>query len=105
MLSGVAELLAIDPELLDDLKTAVSEACNNVVLHAYDGVPGPLSVTLYVDQQNIEVVARDAGFPPAPPRMTGCREWGCRSSARWPSRPSSGPAPAAAPRCGWSSRA
>jgi serine/threonine-protein kinase RsbW len=37
MLGGVAELLAIDPELLDDLKTSVSEACNNVVLHAYAG--------------------------------------------------------------------
>ena len=35
MLGGVGELLAVDPELLDDLKTAVSEACNNVVLHAY----------------------------------------------------------------------
>jgi anti-sigma regulatory factor (Ser/Thr protein kinase) len=34
MLSGVAEFLSIDPELLDDLKTAVSEGCNNVVLHA-----------------------------------------------------------------------
>jgi serine/threonine-protein kinase RsbW len=60
-LGAVAELLSLDPELLDDLKTAVSEACNNVVLHAYDGAPGPLSVTLYVDQQNIEVVVRDAG--------------------------------------------
>ena len=37
MLGGVAELLSIDPELLDDLKTSVSEACNNVVLHAYGG--------------------------------------------------------------------
>jgi anti-sigma regulatory factor (Ser/Thr protein kinase) len=31
MLSGLAELLEMDPELLDDLKTSVSEACNNVV--------------------------------------------------------------------------
>jgi serine/threonine-protein kinase RsbW len=60
-LGAVAELLSLDPELLDDLKTAVSEACNNVVLHAYDGAPGPLSVSLYVDQEKIEVVVRDAG--------------------------------------------
>ncbi len=40
-LGAVAEVLALDPELLDDLKTAVSEACNNVVMHAYDGVAGP----------------------------------------------------------------
>ena len=42
MLGGVAEPLAMDAELLDDLKTAVSEACNNVVLHAYEGEPGPM---------------------------------------------------------------
>ena len=37
MLAGMAEPLSIDAELLDDVKTAVSEACNNVVLHAYGG--------------------------------------------------------------------
>jgi anti-sigma regulatory factor (Ser/Thr protein kinase) len=60
-LGAVAELLSLDPELLDDLKTAVSEACNNVVLHAYDGAAGPLSVTLYVHYGEIEVVVRDHG--------------------------------------------
>lgn len=60
-LGAVAELLSLDPELLDDLKTAVSEACNNVVLHAYDGTPGPLSVVLYVHPREIEVIVRDHG--------------------------------------------
>lgn len=60
-LGGVAELLALDPELLDDLKTAISEACNNVVLHAYDGEPGPLEVFLYMKPDVIEVVVRDQG--------------------------------------------
>jgi len=65
MLSGVAELLAIDPELLDDLKTAVSEACNNVVLHAYGGEAGPMGVRLFVDEQRIRVTVQDhgEGFP------------------------------------------
>jgi serine/threonine-protein kinase RsbW len=65
MLSGVAEPLAIDPELLDDLKTAVSEACNNVVLHAYGGEAGPMGVMLYVDADRIRVTVEDqgAGFP------------------------------------------
>jgi len=62
MLSGVGELLAVDPELLDDLKTAVSEACNNVVLHAYpEGAPGTLSVQLYALEAALAVVVGDGG--------------------------------------------
>jgi serine/threonine-protein kinase RsbW len=61
MLSGVAEQLAMDPELLDDLKTTVSEACNNVVLHAYDGEPGPMDVRLFTDDDSICVSVQDRG--------------------------------------------
>jgi anti-sigma regulatory factor (Ser/Thr protein kinase) len=61
MLGGVAELLQMDPELLDDLKTAVSEAANNVVMHAYGGEPGPLKVKLYVTDDGVLVVVRDEG--------------------------------------------
>lgn len=60
-LGGVADQLALDPELLDDLKTAVSEACNNVVMHAYADEPGPLDVLLYTRHDVIEVVIRDEG--------------------------------------------
>jgi len=62
MLGGVAELLSLDPELLDDLKTAVSEACNNVVLHAYGDRPGPMLVNLFVDPARIHVTVADHGF-------------------------------------------
>lgn len=69
MLGGVAELLAIDPELLDDLKTSVSEACNNVVLHAYGGDAGPMEVAVYLDEGAIRVTVTDHGVgmstPPA----------------------------------------
>jgi anti-sigma regulatory factor (Ser/Thr protein kinase) len=61
MLGGVAEVLQLDPELLDDLKTAVSEACNNVVMHAYDGASGPVEICLYVGPEGIEVIVRDQG--------------------------------------------
>lgn len=61
MLGGLGEQLSLDPELLDDLKTAVSEAANNVVMHAYGGDSGPLSVSLYVDGEAIEVVVLDQG--------------------------------------------
>ena len=68
MLGGVAEPLAIDPELLDDLKTSVSEACNNVVLHAYGGDPGPMEVGLFVAEDRFSVSVSDQGVGmPAPP--------------------------------------
>lgn len=75
-LGAVAEVLALDPELLDDLKTAVSEACNNVVMHAYDGGPGPLAVCLYVNPDTIDVHVRDHGngipqSAPSDDRMQG----------------------------------
>jgi serine/threonine-protein kinase RsbW len=75
-LGGVGELLAFDPELLDDLKTAVSEACNNVVMHAYDGASGPLGVRLYIHEHTIEVIVRDHGvgipvLTPADERLQG----------------------------------
>lgn len=60
-LGGMAELLSLDVELLDDLKTAVSEACNNVVMHAYGGESGPLTVCLFVRDDQIEVSVRDQG--------------------------------------------
>jgi serine/threonine-protein kinase RsbW len=61
MLAGIAEELAMDPELLDDLKTSVSEACNNVVLHAYAGQPGPMDVRVFVDDDGIRVSVEDRG--------------------------------------------
>jgi serine/threonine-protein kinase RsbW len=75
-LSGLGERLELDAELLDDLKTAVSEACNNVVMHAYDGVPGPLTVCLYVNADSIDVRVRDRGngiplSAPSDDRMQG----------------------------------
>jgi serine/threonine-protein kinase RsbW len=71
MLGGVAELLAIDPELLDDLKTSVSEACNNVVLHAYGGNAGPMEVGLYIADDRVRVTVTDRGVGMAAPPATG----------------------------------
>jgi serine/threonine-protein kinase RsbW len=69
MLGGVAELLSIDPELLDDLKTSVSEACNNVVLHAYGGEAGPMEVGLFItaDRFSVRVTDQGVGMPAPPP--------------------------------------
>jgi serine/threonine-protein kinase RsbW len=62
MLAGVAEELGLDDELLDGLNTTVSEACNNVVKHAYGGDTGPMTVHLEADQDCIEVTVRDFGI-------------------------------------------
>ena len=61
MLAGLGEYLQLDPELLDDLKTAISEACNNVVLHAYGDDSGPLLMSLEITEDNFEVLVRDRG--------------------------------------------
>jgi anti-sigma regulatory factor (Ser/Thr protein kinase) len=60
-LTGVAEAIDLLPEVLDDIATAVTEAANNVVLHAYRGDSGPLEVDVHIAAGRIEVVVRDEG--------------------------------------------
>jgi anti-sigma regulatory factor (Ser/Thr protein kinase) len=76
ILGGLAEVLAIDPELLDDLKTAVSEACNNVVLHAYEGAPGPMRILVFVDPERLRVTVEDDGVGLAPGRRRAEESFG-----------------------------
>ena len=58
---GLADAVGISETLLADVKTAVSEACNNVVVHAYGGDEGPLEVTVGVDGNQLLVLVRDQG--------------------------------------------
>ncbi len=62
MLAGLGQYLEFDPELMDDLKTAISEACNNVVLHAYRDQTGPLLVSMTVTEDDFQVSVRDEGI-------------------------------------------
>lgn len=57
----MAETNGLDPVELNDVSTAVSEACNNVVLHAYGGEQGPLDVEIFGLSGALEVVVRDRG--------------------------------------------
>ena len=61
--TGAGEALGFDPELLSDVNTAVSEACNNVIQHAYGtgAEPGPFTVQFGVTPDGIEVQVRDYG--------------------------------------------
>lgn len=62
MLTGVAEAAGIDKSDLNDIRTAVTEACNNVVLHAYGGDPvGPMEVDVRVASGSVDVLVRDQG--------------------------------------------
>lgn len=60
-LSGVAEAAGFDEELATDVKTAVSEACNNVVIHAYEGQAGPMRVLVSNSGDRVDIVVRDSG--------------------------------------------
>jgi anti-sigma regulatory factor (Ser/Thr protein kinase) len=75
MASAAGDALAFDPELLADVNTAVTEACNNVILHAYGDGPGPMCVELAVARAGIEVRVRDhgRGIRPATPEHDGLK--------------------------------
>jgi serine/threonine-protein kinase RsbW len=60
-LAGLAEEIGMDEPGLADLKTVVTEACMNVVVHAYQGEPGPLSVEATPDNEGLTVTVRDKG--------------------------------------------
>jgi len=61
-LAGLAERLGMDEGSLADLKTVVTEACMNVVVHAYAGMEaGPLEVEAESDGDGLTVVIRDHG--------------------------------------------
>src|ERR1700761_9613234 len=61
MSTAAGEVLGVDAELLSDVNTAVSEACNNVIQHAYGDDPGPFSVEFALAPDGLEVQVRDYG--------------------------------------------
>lgn len=66
-LGGVGDVLGIDAEVLDDVRLAVSEACANVVVHAYaDGGDGLLVVQVRTGADELGVSVRDHGSGMAP---------------------------------------
>jgi len=67
-LAGMAEALQMDPAQVADLKTVVTEACMNVVVHAYEDDAGPMEIGAYPDGEALVVTVRDqgAGIRPRP---------------------------------------
>jgi anti-sigma regulatory factor (Ser/Thr protein kinase) len=58
---GLADVLDVSDQTLSDIKLAVTEACTNVVVHAYPEGEGPLAVRARVDDRRLTVVVTDEG--------------------------------------------
>ena len=89
---GLGEVLEVDDQTLSDIKLAVTEACTNVVVHAYPDGEGPMGLR-GVDRRTQPVARRHRPRAAASCRGPTARGSGsaCRSSPRWPSRSSSAP--------------
>lgn len=61
MSSAAGEALGFDPELLADVNTAVTEACNNVILHAYPDRMGPMAVEVASQAEGVQARICDQG--------------------------------------------
>jgi serine/threonine-protein kinase RsbW len=60
-LAGLAEQIGMDETGVADLKTVVTEACMNVVVHAYPDGSGPLEVEAEPDSEGLTVKVSDSG--------------------------------------------
>ena len=58
---GLGDVLEVGEQMLSDIKLAVTEACTNVVVHAYPDGEGPLDVRAVVDDRRLTVVVADQG--------------------------------------------
>jgi len=58
---GLGEALAVPDHALADVKLAVTEACTNVVVHAYGENEGPMAVSAELRDGRLTVVVADEG--------------------------------------------
>ena len=62
VLGAFAESMHLPDELIEDLRLAVTEACTNVVRHAYAaGDPGAVEVTIEPGDEHVQIVVADTG--------------------------------------------
>jgi serine/threonine-protein kinase RsbW len=61
VLDALAEALPLPPAVADDMRLAVSEACTNVVRHAYAEAQGTIEVVIRPKGGELEVIVADAG--------------------------------------------
>jgi serine/threonine-protein kinase RsbW len=59
---ALGEAFAVEEQILSNIRLAVTEACTNVVVHAYpDGQEGLLEVLATLQEEKLVVVVRDEG--------------------------------------------
>ena len=58
---GLGDALDVPDHALADVKLAVTEACTNVVVHAYPDGPGPMCVSADFDGDSLTVIVSDEG--------------------------------------------
>jgi anti-sigma regulatory factor (Ser/Thr protein kinase) len=58
---GLGEVLEVDDQTLSDIKLAVTEACTNVVVHAYPDGEGPMGLRASIDGRSLSLVVTDRG--------------------------------------------
>jgi serine/threonine-protein kinase RsbW len=59
---ALGDVYALDGQTLSDIRLAVTEACTNVVVHAYpDGRAGPMEVLATLLGDELTVIVRDEG--------------------------------------------
>ncbi|HET6549982.1 MAG TPA: ATP-binding protein [Solirubrobacter sp.] len=62
VLGAFAEAMRLPDELVEDLRLAVTEACTNVVRHAYPpNIRGPVEISIRPDGESVSVVVADRG--------------------------------------------
>ena len=62
VLGAFAEALHLPDELVEDLRLAVTEACTNVVRHAYPpNETGPVEITIQPMEEHVSVIVSDHG--------------------------------------------
>jgi serine/threonine-protein kinase RsbW len=62
VLGAFAEALRLEDELVEDLRLAVTEACTNVVRHAYPpDQTGPVEISLQPLEEHVSVIVSDHG--------------------------------------------
>jgi serine/threonine-protein kinase RsbW len=62
VLGAFAEALLLPDDLVEDLRLAVTEACTNVVRHAYPPeLPGPVEISIVPTDEHVSVVVADYG--------------------------------------------